>query len=76
MKKKYYLLVFILLVIKTIAEVQYRFFTQRFSLMFARNFVFVMLKVALYAEICLLGDAVMSSGHISTFLAYYFLNQV
>lgn len=68
-------LIFALLVVGAISEIQYRLLAYRFPVMFAGNFVLVMLEIAFLTEICLFGKAKIGCHYIRTFLADYFLKK-
>ena len=54
-------LIFGLSMILTISKIEDRFLTQRLAFMFAWYFIFVVLKVTIFAEIGFFSEAVMSS---------------
>ena len=68
-------LVFGLSVIFTVAKVEYGLYTQGFSFVFTRYFIFMVLEVTIFAEISFFSQTVMSGYQILTTLTQNFLIQ-
>lgn len=68
--------VFYLTMILAVTKVKNRLLTQGFSLMFAGNFIFVVLKITVLTKVGLLSETVMSCQNVLTALAENFLTRI